>query len=563
MTQINGNRLLAEMLNGYGVDHVFFVPTIVLPALAAMETMPIHRLMVHGEKAAAYMADGFARASRRPSLCLAQNIGASNLAAGLRDAYMACTPLIAITGSHQPMGRYRHAYQEVEDSAQWDCVTKMNVRVDDLRRFPDLLRQAFRVATTGTPGPVHLELRGSHGQVLEAEADLDASVEPQFSRVPPFRPAPDPAALKRAVELIGRAARPIVIAGGGVVTSGARRELVAFCEKFALPVATSLNAKDSIADAHHLALGIVGTYSRRCANQAAGEADLAIFVGSQAGGQATHLWQVPRPGTQVIHIDINPEHIGRNYSPTLPVLGDARLALEGLIALAPAAPPPRPAWLQRIAGLKDEWRAGADARRHANSSPMRPEEACAEISDLLPADGSVVSDTGHSGLWTGQMIELRQPGQRYYRCTGSLGWAFPGTLGVKCARRDSAVVCWCGDGGFYYHLAELESAARYGINAIIVVNNNSMLNQEIPLFTAAYGGTLTPRAGELFTFRDTNFATVAESLGCLGLRATNRKEFRDAFRQALDAKRPVVIDTVTDADAQADRAWVPAGGIGH
>ena len=557
MARIEGNRLFAEMVRGYGVSHVFFVPTIVLPALAAMEDMPIRRLMVHGEKAAAYMADGYARASGRPGLCLAQNIGGSNLAAGLRDAYMACSPLVAINGGPAPMLRYRHAYQEVEDLAQFDAVTKMNVRVDELRRFPDLLRQAFRVATSGTPGPVHLELRGSHGQVLEAEAELDGTVEQQYAAVPPFRPAPDPAALRRAAEMIGKAERPIVVAGGGVCASDARRELLAFCERYALPAATSLNAKDCLPDGHRLSLGVVGTYSRRCANQAVAEADLVVFVGSQAGGQVTHLWQVPSAATETVQIDINPEHIGRSYRATHPVLGDARLALEGLAALAPAAPPARGAWLARIAGLKDEWRGAADARRRGNSSPMRPEEICAEISDLLPRDGIVVSDTGHSGLWTGQLIELRHSEQRYIRCTGSLGWGFPGALGVKCARPDRAVVCFNGDGGFYYHLAELETASRYGINAIIVVNNNSMLNQEIPLFKAAYGGTLGPRAQEMFTFRNTDFTKVAESLGCVGLRATSRAEFHDAFAHALTAGRPVVIDAVTDADAQAERAWVP------
>jgi acetolactate synthase I/II/III large subunit len=559
MTMIDGNRLLAEMMRGYGVSHVFFVPTIVLPALAAMEEMPIRRMMVHGEKAAAYMADGYARASGRPGICMAQNIGGSNLAAGLRDAFMACTPLIAITGGPAPMGRYRHAYQEVEDHAQWDCVTKMNVRVDDLRRFPDLLRQAFRVATSGTPGPVHIELSGSHGQVLEAAAELDGSVEPLYARIPPFRPASDGEALARAVERIGRAARPIIVAGGGVVASDARRELLAFAERFAIPVATSLNAKDCMPDAHRLSVGVVGTYSRRSANESVAGADLVIFVGSQAGAQVTHLWSVPPVGTEIIQIDINPEHIGRNYAPTLPVLADARLALAGLAALAPPEPPStRAAWLTHIAGLKEEWRRQADARRHGVTSPMRPEPLCAEISDLLPPGGCVVSDTGHSGLWTAQMIELRHPDQRYYRCTGSLGWGFPGALGVKCARPQSAVIGWCGDGGFYYHLAELETAARYGIDAIIVVNNNAMLNQEIPLFKAAYGGTLGPRAGEMFAFRDTDFAAVAENLGCLGLRATTRAEFRDALGHALQAKRPVVIDAVTDAEAQAERAWRPS-----
>jgi acetolactate synthase I/II/III large subunit len=564
MTSVTGNRQLAEMIRDYGVSHVFFVPTIVMDTLAALEDMDVHRILVHGEKAAAYMADGYARASGRPGLCLAQQIGASNLAAGLRDAYMGCSPVIAITGSSLPMNRYRQAYQDAEDFSQFDPVTKLNCQVEDVRRLPDMMRQAFRAATSGTPGPVHLQFRGHHAQILDPKTDVPGTVEPQYASVPPFRPAPDPDALRRAVERIAQARRPIVVAGGGVAASDARRELVRFCEAFSLPVATSLNAKDCVLDAHPLNVGVPGTYSRRCANQAVTEADLVVFVGSQAGGQVTHMWQVPAAGTPIVQIDINPLHIGRNYPDTLPVLGDAKLALAGLAALAPAEPPAgRGAWLARIKELKEEWRKGADAYRQASHNPMRPEELAAEISNALPRDGFLVSDTGHSGMWTGAMVELRHPEQRYIRCAGSLGWGLPGALGVQCAFPSRKVILWSGDGGLYYHLAELETAARYGINLVVVCNNNSALSQEYRLVIAAYGGKLSPRWKEINGFRNTDFAKVAESLGCVGLRATKRSEFREALGHALSLDKPVVIDAVTDEMAMAERAWVPAAGGGH
>src|SRR5438105_7617600 len=177
MPTITGSRFFAQAMQAYDVTHIFFVPTMLLPALAEMEDMNIRRVVTHGEKAAAYMADGYARASRRPGICLSQNIGSTNLAAGLRDAYMACSPVIALTGSSTPGMRYRHMYQEVEDFAAWDGVTKANLRVDSVQRFPDLLRQAFRVATSGAPGPVHLDIRGSHAQVLDEEADIEQIFE--------------------------------------------------------------------------------------------------------------------------------------------------------------------------------------------------------------------------------------------------------------------------------------------------------------------------------------------------------------------------------------------------
>src|SRR5215204_3053973 len=174
MPKTTGARLFAEMMRGYEVSHIFFVPAFMLKAFAEMEDMPIARVMVHGEKAAAYMADGYARASGKPGVCMAQMIGASNLAAGLRDAYMAGAPLVAITGGPTPQSRYRHAYQE------FDVVTKFNAQVDTLARMPDLLRQAFRVATSGAPGPVHLRIQSHLGQITEQEADLDPLVEQTY-----------------------------------------------------------------------------------------------------------------------------------------------------------------------------------------------------------------------------------------------------------------------------------------------------------------------------------------------------------------------------------------------
>jgi len=164
MPRMTGSRMLAEMLKGYGVTHVFFVPTILMDALAEMDSLGIQKILTHGEKAAAYMADGYARAKNAPGVCMAQQIGASNLAAGLRDPFMACSPVVAITGGPATASRYRGAYQEVEDFTQFDSVTKLSARVDDLARFPDLVRQAFRVATSGSPGPVHLRLLGLLGE---------------------------------------------------------------------------------------------------------------------------------------------------------------------------------------------------------------------------------------------------------------------------------------------------------------------------------------------------------------------------------------------------------------
>ena len=184
MPRMTGSRAFAEMMKGYGIDHIFFVPAIMSKALAEMEDMPIRRVMVHGEKSAAYMADGYARASGRVSLCMAQHIGASNLAAGLRDACMAGSPVLAITGGPSTETRYRHTYQEIEDFSQFACVTKFSANVPTVARIPDMVRQAFREASTGAPGPVHLQFAVRGGHMAEEEGDLDPFVEPEYARVP-------------------------------------------------------------------------------------------------------------------------------------------------------------------------------------------------------------------------------------------------------------------------------------------------------------------------------------------------------------------------------------------
>lgn len=564
MPKMTGMRFVAEALRGYGVTHVFYVPQMLLETLVEMEDWGIKRVMTHGEKAAAYMADGFARASGRPGVCMAQHVGGSNLAAGLKDAYLAGSPVIAMTGGPAPLARHRHAYQELEDFSQFDHTTKFNAHVDDVARLPDLLRQAFREATTGAPGPVHLQMRGHHAEVAHAEANLDLLVEDRYLAVPAFRPAAEPSQVAEAVKLLNAAERPIIMAGGGVAWSKAQAEVVALAEKLSIPVATSLNAKGAILDTHPLSVGVVGTYSRTCANRSVGEADLVFFIGSHTGGQVTARWQVPRPGTQVIHLDIDASEIGRNYPTKLALLGDARTVLQQMLAMpGTAVNSKRPQWLARARALVEEWRASVAANVNSDTVPMRPERLCREISRALPENGVLVCDTGHSGIWSGTMVDFTKRGQRLIRCAGSLGWGFPGALGVKCALPDNPVVCFAGDGGFYYHLAELETAARYGINLVVVVNNNSALNQEIPHFDKAYGGDPDERGREMWGFSNVNFAKVAESLGCVGMRIEKPSELPRALEQAIAARRPVVIDAVTDHRAFSQKTWTGGAGDGH
>jgi acetolactate synthase-1/2/3 large subunit len=552
--RMTGAQCLADMLKGYEVTHVFHVPAVLRTTYAEMERRDtgIKRLHVHGEKAAAYMADGYARVSGKPGICMAQVIGALNLAAGLRDAWLAHSPVIAMTGGREPKTKFRKVYQEIDDMPAFEPVTKFNATVDDVSRFPDMVRQAFRVAVSGTPGPVHLQFRGNEGQIDGEEAEMEPLCEPLFTRVPPFRPEPDAASVRAALKCLQDAARPVIVAGGGVRASGAQAELVALAEALQIPVATSLNGKDAIPGNHPLSVGVAGTYSRESANKVVNAADLVCFIGTDTGGMTTHFWAVPKIGTATVQINIDAEALGRNYPFEAAVNGDAKVTLAAMLKIADrGSAARRKAWVAQAQKICGEWRSKYKPALESDAAPIRPERLCHELTHHVPDDAIVVVDTGHAGMWMGGMYDLKSPRQSYMRSAGHLGWAFPAGLGAKCASPDRPVVTFTGDAGLWYHIAEIETAARWNIAAVTVVNNNGGGNQSKRGFDRVYGGQQTEKARELWTFRKVNFARIAEDMGALGIRVEQASAFPAALAQALAAGRPAVIDVVTDIEALA------------
>jgi len=347
----------------------------------------------------------------------------------------------------------------------------------------------------------------------------------------------------------------VIVAGGGVRASGAARELVALAEALQIPVVTSLNGKDTITGNHPLSCGVVGTYSRESANKVVNAADLICFVGTTTGGMTTHFWAVPKIGTPAIQIDINAEALGRNYPLLAAVNGDAKVTLTRMLAAADrGSAGKRKAWIAEVGNICGEWQDKYRAALTSDAVPIRPERICHELSRHVPDDAIVVVDTGHAGMWMGGMYDLRSPRQSYLRSAGHLGWAFPAGLGAKCGCPDRPVVTFTGDAGFWYHIGEVETAVRWKINAVTVVNNNGGGNQSKRGFDRVYGGTQTEGGRTLWTFNKMNFARLAEDMGALGIRVEQASAFPAALAQALAADRPAVIDVVTDIDALAPTA---------
>jgi len=278
----------------------------------------------------------------------------------------------------------------------------------------------------------------------------------------------------------------------------------------------------------------------------------ACALSSSVSRPAFVFWAVPKIGVPAVQIDIEPETIGRNYPLKAGVLGDARTTLALLLTMAKRQE--RKAWIDQVKKICDEWRDKYKAALASDASPVRPERICAELSRHVPDDAIVLSDTGHAGMWMGGMYDTRALSQSFIRSAGHLGWAFPAGLGAKCAAPGRPVVTFTGDAGLWYHIGEIETAVRWNIAAVTVVNNNSSGNQSKRGFDRAYGGEQTAKGRELWTYTSVDFARVASDIGALGIRVERPNEMKAALEKALASKRPAIIDVVTDIEAIAPAA---------
>ena len=553
MPKMTGGRFIAEFLEKAGTKAVFYVPTILSRPLAEMDNMKIKRVLAHAEKSAAYMADGYARASGKPGICAGQAVGAANLAAGLRDALLGNSPVISISGGRKSMEKHKGAYQENDDFPVFEALTKANFQVDQVERLPDLMRQAFREATSGNPGPVNLQLAGNNGQIEDDYADLDVIVEDRYTASPSHRILPPETDIKAAIAHIKTSKKPLIILGGGARISGAGDEAVQLSKEFGIPIATSVAAYNLVPEDYELYVGVPGSYSRSCTNKIVSEADLVIYIGSSTGGQVTHFWKIPDNNIRVIQIGIDPSDLGRNYPNDVSLLGDAKSTLQLLLKEHISALAIDP-WLERTQELVTEWKSDIEKQRNSNSIPIRPERLMKEISESLPDDSIVVSDTGHTAMWTVQNLWINKKWE-FIRCAGSLGWGFPAAMGAKCAFPEKNVFCLTGDGGLWYHFTELETAIRSDIPTITIVNNNNALNQEYDIFMNAYDGKPSDRWTEMWYFNKVSFAELANNMGAFGIKVTNPDDIKDAIKQAIDSKKPSIIEIEGDVDALAPTAW--------
>lgn len=540
---VTGGEYLARTLRAHGVTHLFQQEVSLRVTTRIGEMMGIQDVLAHSEAAAAYMADGYARATGRIGVCSAQSIGAANLSAGLADAYFAGSPVVAFTGKKPQDLMERNAYQELNHLDIFRATTKYNVECVLPSQLPHLLRQAIRSGMAGKPGPVHLDLQGLTGEQTEmAQVEDSMAIDEEFCGYPPFRPMADGEMVEMAASAIDLASRPILVAGRGVLISAGKDQILEMAIKCDIPVATTPDGKTSMDEKDPLWAGIVGAYGMPGTNQAMQASDLVIFVGTQASDQTTNNWTTPNPETKVIQIDISPYELGRNYPASTKLHGDVKTVLNQLISKLPQKR--RPEWRKQVAACLKETLSTQLNRMKSDTTPIQPDRLCHELSRAMPDDAILVSDTGYSAIWTSTMVRMK-PTQTYLRAAGTLGWGFPASLGVKLGQPDRPVFCFTGDGGFYYHLAEMETAVRYKIHTVTILNNNGMLLQDAP--TMKYTYPENPQQGiDKITFTPVDFSRIAREFGMFAIRVEHPEEIGVALKEASQAEGPVLIEVITD-----------------
>jgi acetolactate synthase-1/2/3 large subunit len=540
--------VIAQTLKAYDTEYFFCVTGGDHALWFALADAGIRVINCRSEQGAVYMADGYARITGKPGFVYGQyGPGVANVAGALADAYWSQSPVISLTSSIRTSSRDRFEYQEFGQLPMHASFTKFNRDVHRGDRAAGLLRGAIRAATSSPPGPAHLEVPAD---LLPANVEPEAPYsEAAFGRVPGLRTAPPTESIRQVVDAVLGAERPVMIAGTGVLLSEAWQEATALAESMSLPVATSNGGKGTISEDHDLSLGLVGRYSRKVANDIVREADLALVIGSRLGGMVTDSYTVPTPSARILHVDVDPEVLGATYREELSVLGDAKLALRSMLeeverrGLARG----RTAWARETAARVADWKDALSMVASGTGAPIHPATVMLALRAVLRPDDILAVDTGFVGAWAGAVYPVGI-GRNYLRATGSLGWAFPAALGATLGDESRRVVCVTGDGGFGYHLPELETAVRAALPTLILVLNNSSLGFEYITQQYLWGGRLLSHQTD---YERLDYSQLARDFGAYGERVTNPADLIPAIRRGLESGSPAVLDVVVDKEVVA------------
>lgn len=511
-------------------------------------------VMMRTEKAGAMIADGYARIARKVAVVTAiAGPGAALLVPGLGEAFKASIPVVAFVQDVPRSQTDKNPSQEFDHLDLFKPCAKFVRRVDRADRVEDYIDMAFAVASSGRPGPVVLMLPAD---LFEDAAPPSGKRVAALGRYPIDRTVADPASIEAAADLIASAKNPVVVAGGGVHTSDAYDELVRLQDMASLPVATTTMGKGAVAETHSLSLGVVGYVMGKRASSRPHKpilqrADLVFLIGNRTNQNGTDSWSIFPADAKVIHLDVDPLEIGRNYEAAVRLVGDAKLTLQSLNAALErrdlkARKANRAALEKEIAKGREEHARETANVREGSTRPIRPERVLAEIAKVVTPETIVVGDASYSTIWVANYLRAARAGQRFITPRGlaGIGWGFPLALGAKIAAPDRPVLYLGGDGAFAHAWAELETARRHGIRLTAVILNNQVLGYEKDAEDIHFG---QHTAG--CHFEAVDHAAIARACGWNGVRIDDPAALLPALREAFKAERQTLIDIVTDPAA--------------
>lgn len=545
MDRMSGGRAVVELLKAEGVRYLFgIVGSTFLEVLDTLyDDKSVEYINVRHEQAAAFMADGLARVSGRPGVCLVTSgPGATNLLTGVAAAWVAHSPVLALVGGVDRAHQNKDAFQDYDLVAMFRPVTKLAVTVNKPERIPEVMRTALRAAMSGRRGPVLVEIpRDVLSETLEAVALPTERYRP----VDPLPPHPD--AIREAARLLRVARRPLLIVGGGVTWAEANDLVARLGEQYALPMITAYGRNDAVANTHPLYIGPLGRAGSPEAAAACKRADLLLVVGSRLGHFTTHFDQrYIQPGIPIVQIDVDSRDIGRYYPVAVGIQADAGEACRALLdALGKHGVGPAPAeWRQEAETLRAQRQARLAAEANLTALPMKPQRVYAELRRALPAETIVALDAGAAPAYGYDRLQFARP--RTFLTPldlGGLGFAFPVALGAKLGRPEAPVLAIHGDGGFLMNSQELETAVRHGIPVVTLVMNNDSWGSEKAYQKHYYGGRYIG-----CDIGNPRYDAYARLFGAEGYYVEHPDQVGDALKAALSCGKPAVVEIPIDPD---------------
>ncbi|ACK42466.1 MULTISPECIES: biosynthetic-type acetolactate synthase large subunit [Dictyoglomus] len=541
--------IIKYMQEEEGIEVIFGYPGgAVIGFYDALHNSTLKHVLVRHEQGAAHAADGYARSTGKVGVCIATSgPGATNLTTGIATAYMDSIPIVAITGQVKTSAIGKDSFQEVDTRGITMPITKHNYLITNPHEALRIIKEAFYIAKTGRKGPVLVDIP-SDVFLSKIEYSVPSKVD-LLGYKPNYDP--HPLQIKRAAQLIKEAERPIILAGGGVIASEASQELIKFAEKINAPVVTTLMGKGSIPETHELSCGFIGMHGAAYANYAINDSDLIIAIGVRFSDRSTGKVETFAPNAKIIHIDIDPAEIGKNVNPYVPIVADAKRALERLVEVV--EPKINAMWWEKI----KEWKTKYPLRYRMSNDIIKPQYVIERIYELTKGEAIVVTEVGQNQMWAAQYYKVKRPRQFITSGgLGTMGFGFPAAIGAQIGNRDKIVIDIAGDGSIQMNIQELATAASERLPVKIFILNNSCLGmvrqwQEL-FYEKRYSCTLLDVAP--------NFEKLAEVYGAYGRRVEKIEELDEAIEWALNINdSPVIVDIQVNREENVF-PMIPAGG---